>query len=61
MYIVISMPNRKSVACGVSHFMTKLLMMDALTMQHLRARPNPADHESGLMIFISPALLPSNP
>ncbi len=25
MYIVISMPNRKSVACGVSHFMTMLL------------------------------------
>lgn len=25
MYIVISMPNRKSIACGVSHFMTLLL------------------------------------
>jgi hypothetical protein len=25
-YIVISMPNRKSVACGVSHFITMLLV-----------------------------------
>ena len=25
MYIVISMPNRYSTACGVSHFMTNLL------------------------------------
>ena len=34
--------------------------MDSLTMQHLRPVTNPADHESGLMIFISPALLPSS-
>jgi hypothetical protein len=27
MYIVISMPNRKSVACGVSHFITLLLLL----------------------------------
>jgi hypothetical protein len=26
MYIVISIPNRKSVACGVSHFIKMLLM-----------------------------------
>jgi hypothetical protein len=46
-------------------------VMDGLTMQHLRPVTNPADHESGLMIFISGAerlvrgwkapLLPSSP
>src|SRR5262245_494309 len=31
MYIVISMPKRKSIACGVSHFMTLLLQSGLLT------------------------------
>ena len=45
MYIVISIPNRKSVACGVSHFITLLLMLwlkATLILSHpqrLRIRP----------------------
>ena len=67
MYIVISMPKRKSIACGVSHFMT-LLLVGLLTaamicrQAHLpRAGPgrNQVHHESRLMIFMSRGVLRS--
>ena len=56
MYIVISMPNRNSIACGVSHFMNDLLDGQVRVPWCLRTAPRA---ESGdimklrLMIFMS--------
>jgi len=54
-YIVISMPYRKSIASGVSHFMARLL---ALVGRQCSAKARAAKgdhHETGLMIFMSGA------
>jgi hypothetical protein len=67
MYIVISMPNRKSTACGVSHFIEMSLtsvkrrqQISATAHPLLRHRKGKGDHhETRLMIFMSPAPLHS--
>ena len=64
MYIVISMPKRKSMACGVSHFMSKLLVIgrSAARLHHPPCAGPPIrdDHESGAHDFHEPrAALPS--
>jgi hypothetical protein len=69
MYIVISMPNRKSTACGVSHFIEMSFVgkqrrqeLSATTHPVLRHRKGKGDHhETRLMIFMSPAALHSKP
>jgi two-component system sensor histidine kinase UhpB len=70
MYIVISMPNRKSTACGVSHFIKVSFVSDlngglrsaATTHPVLRhGRRKQDHHETRLMIFMSPGQLRQNP
>jgi hypothetical protein len=70
MYIVISMPNRKSTACGVSHFIKYPqesvsnggLRSAATTHPVLRHRKGKRDHhETHLMIFMSRAGLHQTP
>jgi hypothetical protein len=55
MYMVISMPKRNSVACGVSHFMSILLKVcKPASILPLRLPPaNQRHHETDLMIFMS--------
>jgi hypothetical protein len=69
MYIVISMPNRKSTACGVSHFI-EMSFVSKRQPEVCCHEPHPLlpnargkgdHHESRLMIFMSPAVLPSKP
>jgi hypothetical protein len=56
MYIVISIPNRKSIACGVSQIMPTLLICGSGMILCCGAgRANPQHHETRLMIFMSPA------
>lgn len=59
MYIVISMPYRMSVACGISHFMRSLLSI-ARPAHDLRPRGRSIGdhHERGLMIFMSRSKAP---
>ncbi len=52
MYMVISMPNRKSIAAGVSHFMMHLLGVLASIIRQGLALSNQKHHEIGLMIFM---------
>jgi hypothetical protein len=52
---VISMPNLKSIAVGVSHFITNLPEVPASIFRQGLARPNPQHHEFDLMIFMRPA------
>jgi hypothetical protein len=61
-YMVISMPNRNSVACGVSHFM-KLLQMKFYDPILLRPRLGKyrRRHEIRLVIFMSPLDRPAAP
>ena len=57
-YMVISMPNRNSVACGVSHFM-RLLQIKCYGPMLLRPRPGKyrRRHEIQLMIFMSTSMV----
>jgi hypothetical protein len=52
-YIVISIPNRNSIACGVSHFISKLLNELRLYALPMRNSSNQRHHETELMIFMS--------
>jgi hypothetical protein len=45
MYIVISMPYRMSIACGISHFITMLLWF-ARRADHARGSAGPIGAES---------------
>lgn len=55
MYIVISMPYRMSIACGISHFMMMSLLSIARPAHDLRpqGRSIGDHHERDLMIFMS--------
>jgi hypothetical protein len=70
MYIVISMPNRKSTACGVSHFIEMSFVSKQRQPKVCCHAPYPLlpdaagkgdHHETRLMIFTSPATLHSKP
>src|ERR1700704_6295668 len=53
-YIVISIPNRNSTACGVSHFMSKLLkVVTGPMVLPMPSSPNQRHHETRVMIFMS--------
>jgi len=52
-YMVISMPNRNSTACGVSHFMTDPLEQVRSHGGGTLPPTNPHTHETTLMIFMS--------
>jgi hypothetical protein len=61
MYIVISIPKRKSIACGVSHFMTsfsgsrvnRTTLARWIILAKVRGRAEADHHELLLMIFMS--------
>jgi hypothetical protein len=53
MYMVISMPNRKSTATGVSHFMRHLLLLDTVILAGRSGLKDRQYHEIRLMIFLS--------
>jgi hypothetical protein len=59
-YMVISMPNRNSVACGVSHFM-RLLQIKCYGPMLLRPLSGKyrRRHEIQLMIFMSASIGPA--
>src|SRR3984957_7075130 len=52
-YIVISMPNRNSTACGVSHFISDSYINCRSILRPPRGVPNQRHHETELMIFMS--------
>jgi len=52
-YMVISMPNRNSTACGVSHFMSHPLGQVRFHAAGIARPMDPHTHETTLMIFMS--------
>lgn len=52
MYIVISMPNRNSTACGVSHFIRFSNWLRKSHSRPSRRKVNQQHHETDLMIFM---------
>jgi hypothetical protein len=51
-YIVISIPNRNSTACGVSHVISSSYEWYGLIVHPMRGGSNQQHHETGLAIFM---------